>query len=392
MIQYYNPNLTFYGLFKALIERDAEKNIIDHFQAYTGKKYVLITGSCRASLYLAYRSLGITNKIVATSPLTCFSAIQPILLADNQIEFIDIDKNTLNIDLTLINKQVINKIDAIQVIHHGGIPVNFIGIKDRLRNHNVKIIEDCAQSYGSRYENKNVGFEADVACYSLIKNLYGIGGGVFATNDYDVYIKAKMYLEELPVISGKLLLFRIVRNLLETYKKNRVISYLYNLLMSVRSRRTDQYSLKPDSNIYVKPNNVVFKLNSVQLKKSYKINNKVKNNASYMVNRLAEKKISYNNGFNEDCSFTKLFVYNPKIRTKEMLENLNKRGIEAKHLEQKHNTVYQERFDGFEYFNDSESLKKCVNYYSVHDSIISLPLHNTLLTDDIEFIITSLAN
>ncbi len=390
MIQYYNPNLTFYSLFKALIERDAEKNIIDHFQAYTGKKYVLITGSCRASLYLAYKSLGITNKVVATSPLTCFSAVHPILLTGNKIEFIDVDDNTLNIDIELLDENILNEIDAIQIIHHGGVPVNYLGIKARLENNNVKIIEDCAQAYGARYENKNIGSEADVACYSMSKNLYGLGGGILATDNYEVYVKAKEYLNELPVISMKLLMFRIVRNIFETYKNNIILNKLYRLLMNVRNNSAEFSSLKLDSRFYVKPNEMILKINSVQLEKADQINKRVGNIAVIMLNRMINNNILYNDGFHDDCSFTKLFVYNPNLITIQLLEYLNTKSIEAKHLEQKHNSIYQDRFDRNGYFKDSESIKKCNKYNEIHDSIISLPLHDKLSSSDIDYIITNI--
>jgi len=373
MIQYYNPHFTFSTIFKSLFEKNAEQKIIDHFKEYTGKNFILVTGSCRQALYLSYISAGIENKNVATSPLTCFSAIQPILLAHNKIEFIDIELSSLNMDLTHLDEEVLGKIDAVQFIHHGGIPIDYLKRKEEIKTKGVLIIEDCAQAYGAKYQGKNVGSEADIACYSLIKNLYGISGGILATDSEQIYIAAKKYLQEYKQVDLKLIYFRLLRNLFETYRRNIFINSLYHLLMKLRPQSDNNYSIKADENNYVRSTKFVIKLNSVQLKKEKKINDKIKSEIIHTAHLLQKNEIISNNHFDDNCSFTKFFIFNENISTSEFIKKFESIGIELKHLENKYGSNYQKRFDKLMQFKESFTFRNCSVYYKVHDSIVALP-------------------
>ena len=72
-----------------------KEDIIKYFRAYTGKKHILITDSARTCLYLAHRFLDFNSNEVFVSPLTCKSALTPIIAAGKKINFIDIDEETL---------------------------------------------------------------------------------------------------------------------------------------------------------------------------------------------------------------------------------------------------------------------------------------------------------
>lgn len=374
MIQYYNPNLKLINILKSLFIRNAEDKIIKHFKEYSGKKHILITGSCRAALYLTYKALEKNKKIVATSPLTCFSAIQPILLAGKDIEFIDIDIKSLNLDINLLTNEKLAKIDILQIIHHGGVPINYLPIKDKIKNKNVIIIEDCAQAYGALYNGKNVGSEADVSCFSLIKNLYGVGGGILATDNFEIFDKAKELQADMSFISSKLVFFRIFRNFLETFRKYRLVNIIFKLLMSLRPETKESFSLKMDTNSYSKPSKIMLKVNAFQLDLAKAILSNQKESALNFIEALKENNLIFNDVFNENCSFTKLFIWNPVFDSIKTNSYLNKRGIESKHLEQKYRSLYQERFDKIFEPHRNGYIEKCKNYLSLHDTIISLPL------------------
>lgn len=387
MIQYYNPNLKLINIFNSLFIRNAEDKIIKHFKEYSGKKHILITGSCRAALYLTYKALEKSKKIVATSPLTCFSAIQPILLAGKEIEFIDINIKSLNLDINLLTNEKLSKIDILQIIHHGGVPINYLPIRAKIKSKNIIIIEDCAQAYGALYSGKNVGSEADVSCFSLIKNLYGVGGGILATDNFEIFDKAKELQRNMSFVSSKLVFFRIFRNFLETFRKYRLVNILFKLLMSLRPKTKESFSLKMDTNNYSKPSKIMLKINAYQLDLAKAILPKQKERVLNFIEALKKNNLIFNNNFNENCSFTKLFVYNPRFNSIKTNSYLNKMGIESKHLEQKYGYLYQERFDKIFEPRINGYIKKCKNYLSLHDTIISLPLPSNISKIDLNKIL-----
>jgi dTDP-4-amino-4,6-dideoxygalactose transaminase len=373
MIQYYNPNFTVKSFLSSLFEKNPEEKIINHFKEYTSKKYILVTGSCRSALFLSYIAAGITGKKIATTPLTCFSALHPVLLADNEIEFVDIDDKSLNMDVSLLTDDLLDRISAVQFIHHGGIPINYLDLKEKLKRKNIIIIEDCAQAYGAKYDGENVGSAADISCFSLIKNLFGIGGGILATDNYYIYESARKYQNTLPKVGFNLAVFRIFRNILDTYRKYGLMEYIYTILMKLRPDRND-FEITKNKNNYIRQNRIILNINSVQLNKVSTLNFINKKSALKTVKLLEEKNILYNNLYNEDCSFAKLFIYNPKFNSEKIIRKMNKLGIEAKHLEQKYNSYYQERFDKLKVFYKNESIKNCRKYISIHDSVISVPV------------------
>ena len=85
----------------------------------------------------------------------------------------------------------------------------------------------------------------------------------------------------------------------------------------------------------------------------------------------------------EEYSFTKLFIFNPKINSKNDIEYLNKIGIEAMHLESSFSSKYQNDILSSEIFKN-----KCINYKEIHDKIISIPLFEN--NYDLNYIIESL--
>jgi dTDP-4-amino-4,6-dideoxygalactose transaminase len=232
MIPYYSPNLGLLKILKAFWRQDSEQSVIAFFKELTGKEFVLLTSSCRAAMYLAYQSMPKKGNVIA-SPLTCKSALEPILYSGNQILFADVDSSTFNINVD-IPELVGRKAFAIQAIHLGGMPNEMEKIAEFAQQHSLLIVEDCAQALGAFYQQKSVGHWGDIACFSLIKTGYGIGGGVLATNDESIYRKAKKKQTDFAKIATKIVTFRLIRSLIETHRKNWFFEALYRLIMKSR--------------------------------------------------------------------------------------------------------------------------------------------------------------
>ncbi|MDZ7721983.1 MAG: DegT/DnrJ/EryC1/StrS family aminotransferase [candidate division KSB1 bacterium] len=375
MVPYYSPNISLKTIFNVFLQRDAEKTVVKFFQQLTGKKYVLLTSSCRAALYVAYQSLNQRGDVIA-SPLTCKSALEPILACDNLIIFSDINPDSFNINPELPNKLGEDAF-AIQAIHLGGIPNEMVKIVAFARRHNLFIIEDCAQALGAFIGEHSVGSFGDVACFSLIKTGYGIGGGVLATNDREIYSKATQLQNGFKKFSAKVVLFRLIRSLLETMRPCGLFDSIYRLLMKSRKHSAMFMQERQTSNfeIYLRrPSKLFFQLFAAQIPKL---------NRYWKMRRTKAKELAklfeldfYQSIINYPIfipSFTKFYT-KISLPAYEIIPMLWQKGIEAKHLEHKYLSFYQRRFDNDPDFSECQNLNMCDNYFKIHDHIVSLPL------------------
>ena len=345
----------------------AHESIADYFRKLTGKKHILITNSCRSALYLAWQCIDKTGEVI-TSPLTCKVAIDPIEEAGQKVVFADVNMVDLNIDSESVEKRITDNTIALQAIHLGGSSCDMDKLTELASKNKLKIIEDCAQSLGSTYKGKPTGSFGDIACFSLIKNAYGIGGGVLATNDEKLFKKAMKITDNLPLPSKSLLLFRIFKNLADTQRKNLIGRVLHSFLLKVKGSRRSYDTVKGQLR---KITAVELKIAALQIRKHRTLHSSRKNIGNQYVSQLMNLSLLKNRVISlYESSFTKFFVYHPSIDSYSHLRTLNDTGIEAMHLEQRAGSPVQERL-----VSEEDTLKLGLeNYNKIHDHIISLPV------------------
>jgi dTDP-4-amino-4,6-dideoxygalactose transaminase len=366
---YSSPNFRIIDFLRIifLTKAKAENKLMEYFKGITGKKYIIVTNSCRSALYLAYSTIGKTGEVI-TSPLTCKVAIDPIIESGNKAVFTDISLTDLNINTDDIEHRITENTLAIQVIHLGGNSCDMDEITRIAKKNKLWIIEDCAQSFGAIYNNNYCGSFGDISCYSLIKNAYGIGGGVFATDSLTIYNEALKLNNALKKSSGKLIAFRIVRNLIDTKRKYNIGRFLYKLLMNLKGTHSNYKTVIDQLR---KISSFELKISFHQISRVDNLHQKRKSIGIKFFQKLVSDGILQNDGFTiEKSSFTKFYIYNPVINSKLNLKYLNNRGIEAMHLENKYHSPYQDRIVSTEL-----AIKTGLNNYNkVHDCLISLPL------------------
>ena len=390
MIQYYSPNLSFFSVLKSIFVFQSEKQLIDIFKNISGKKYILLTGSCRSAMYLAYKSLDKTGEVI-TSPLTCKVAIDPIIKNNMVPVYSDIDKDLLVISTDDIENKISKNTIAIQAIHFGGIPCKMDKIMEIAKKHNLFVLEDCAQGLYSKFNGRNVGSYGDVACYSLIKNAYGIGGGILVTDNKDLYQKALKIQNTFLFLSKNLILFRIIRNIIESYRSYNIGEFFYKLLMTVRNK-SELYK-KQEEYIYTKLSLIESKISVIQLKKSFSLNKKRAGIGSQLIKILQENGVmeNYKNIEAVNSCFTKFYITNSNFNSKETIRKLNKQGIESKHLENKYQSFYQQSFaNDKKYYHNS--IDSCTNYLKIHDSLISIPIYEKMTNKQVIKLINCLGD
>lgn len=380
---YYNPNLPLSVLIKALFtsKAKAENRIKNYFKSLTGKKYILLTNSCRSALYLSYKAIEQQGEVI-TSPLTCKVAIDPIEESGNNPVYADIREDDLNMNPDDIEHRITKKTAAVKAIHLGGVSCEMDSINEIAKRHKLWVIEDCAQSFGAKYKGKYTGSFGDIACFSLIKNAYGIGGGILATNHLDVYKKAQKKQKQFSNTSKLLTYYRVTRNFVETYKRTLLGKLFHKLLMKMKGKKTSY--TKVEDQLKKNPH-IATKITAIQLSRINKLHHKRKKAGIEFYTQLKETGLLVNHEYNpENSSFTKFFAYHPEFDTIPLLEKLHKNKIEAMHLEHKTGSPYQEKFLD----EEAAHRKGLKQYLKVHDSVISLPLREDFNENDINKILS----
>lgn len=166
-------------------------------KSYIGSKHAVAVNSCTSGLHLALKAVGVTEgDTVICSSLTFIGTVNPIIYCGAKPIFIDSETETWNMDITLLEKAILNenkKPKAIIPVHIFGVPCNMSAIKQISIKYNIPIIEDAAESLGSTYKNTHTGVIGDIGVYSFNGNklLSTSGGGIVVSHNKDMidYIK-----------------------------------------------------------------------------------------------------------------------------------------------------------------------------------------------------------
>lgn len=154
---------------------------------YTGCRYTIAVNSGTDALLLALKAYEIgSGDEVITTAFSFFATAEAIALLGAKPVFVDIDPQDFNIDFKQIESKINSRTKAIIPVHLYGQPAEMNEIMALARKHNLRVIEDCAQSLGAEYQGLKTGSLGDCGCISFYptKNLGCFGdGGMIITND-----------------------------------------------------------------------------------------------------------------------------------------------------------------------------------------------------------------
>ena len=172
---------------------DYSKKFEINFSKFIGSKYCAGVGNGTDAIEIALEALDLKKNSEVIVPANTFVATAEAVIRSNlKLRFCDIDQDKLGFDLNQLKKLVNKKTSAIIVVHLYGIPDKMTEIVKICKKNNLKLIEDCSQSHGSKYKNKNVGNFGDISTFSFFpgKILGGIGdGGACITSQKSLYNK-----------------------------------------------------------------------------------------------------------------------------------------------------------------------------------------------------------
>lgn len=158
----------------------------EEFAAYTGTEYCVGVGSGLDALILAVRALGIgAGDEVIVQGNTYIASVMGITINGAKPVFVEPDE-FFQIDAEKIEEKITSKTKAVMVVHLYGHVAQMDRIVELCRKHELKLIEDCAQSHGACFRGQMTGTFGDAGCFSFYpsKNLGGFGeGGAVITSD-----------------------------------------------------------------------------------------------------------------------------------------------------------------------------------------------------------------
>ncbi|MDQ3194187.1 MAG: DegT/DnrJ/EryC1/StrS family aminotransferase, partial [Bacteroidota bacterium] len=169
-----------------------EKN----FAEYIGTKYSVSCANGTDAITLSLLALDIKEgDEVITQTNTCIPTVCAIVNSNATPVFCDVNENDLMIDTNDIIDKITERTKAIIPVNLFGASADYDKIMEISKKYSIPVVEDCAQSHGSKFGNQNTGTFGETGCFSFYpsKNLgcYGDGGAI-TTNHEGLYHKLIM--------------------------------------------------------------------------------------------------------------------------------------------------------------------------------------------------------
>ena len=161
------------------------------FAAWSDSAYAIALGNGTLALDIALQALNIgPGDEVIVTPRTFIASISSVVNAGATPVFADVDADSQNIEAHTIAKVLTPKTKAIVVVHLGGMPADMDAIMALATEHNLYVIEDCAQAHGAKYKGRSVGSIGHISAWSFCQDKImttGGEGGMVTTNDEQLW-------------------------------------------------------------------------------------------------------------------------------------------------------------------------------------------------------------
>ena len=162
------------------------KEFEEKFAEMCGAKNAVAVNSGTAALHSALYAIGVgKGDEVITVPFTFVATVNPIIMLGAKPVFVDVDETTFNIDVNKIEEKINDKTKAIVAVDLYGQPANYQVLKNLAEKHNLKIVEDACQAHFAEFKGKKSGVLGDIGCFSFYatKNMMTGEGGMIVTNN-----------------------------------------------------------------------------------------------------------------------------------------------------------------------------------------------------------------
>lgn len=167
------------------------------FAAWAGTDYAVALANGTLALDVALQAMGIgEGDEVIVTPRSFIASVSTVVNAGAMPVFADVEADTGNISARTIAPHITDKTKAIICVHLAGWPCDMDEIMALAKQHNLWVIEDCAQAHGAKYKGKPVGSIGHVGAWSFCQDKImttGGEGGMVTTNDKALWQKMWEY-------------------------------------------------------------------------------------------------------------------------------------------------------------------------------------------------------
>jgi dTDP-4-amino-4,6-dideoxygalactose transaminase len=310
------------------------------FAKFIGSNNSLMFSNATSALEAALFSVGVNSKSKVGS--TAFVIPSSYCSAYNlgaNIEFIDIDKNTLNLDYKTLIKQENPEITTLIVTHFYGNPCDMNSIMTWANKHDIFVIEDCSHAHGASFDNKPLGGFGHIGVFSLqgAKTISAGEGAAVVTNSDEFYAKMAAYGHQ------------------ESYKKFGIDQTKYNLPSFGYGRKM---RIHPLGAVLAGIDFQYLELKNSIFNTWFKDIEKLSNDSDY----FSVQKINQDakiGGYAQGLSL----ILNNKSDANDFISKLKKLGI---------NNFRRNYLDSIEYFSSSNTLHNTIEAF---DTVVFIPFY-----------------
>ncbi len=166
------------------------------FKEFVGVKYATVVSNGTLALHLGLLALGIgPDDEVIVPTLTYIASANAIAYTGATPVFVDCESDSWQIDPADVERKITAKTKAIMPVHIYGHPSDMNMLRAIADKHNLFIVEDSAEAFGSYYNNQHVGTFGDIGIFSFFgnKTITTGEGGMLVTNDKTLFDRAHHY-------------------------------------------------------------------------------------------------------------------------------------------------------------------------------------------------------
>lgn len=164
--------------------------------AHLGVKHCTVSTSGTAAIHIAIGAINPDpGDEIITGPITDMGTVIPILAQNCIPVFADLRRDNLGLDAADVAKRITERTRAIIPVHLCGNATDMDPLLELAKKHNLKIIEDCSQAYGTLYKGRHVGTIGDLGTFSLqqSKHITTGDGGMTVTNNDELGERAALF-------------------------------------------------------------------------------------------------------------------------------------------------------------------------------------------------------
>ncbi|MCR4393758.1 MAG: DegT/DnrJ/EryC1/StrS family aminotransferase [Dehalococcoidales bacterium] len=162
---------------------------------YLGCRYCVAFNSGTSALHAALLACGIGpgDEVIVPSFTFIATANAPLFVGARPV-FADIEDSTYGLDPEDVRRKITPRTRAILPIHYAGCPCKIYEILEIAREHNLLLIEDAAEAFGAKVQDRMIGTFGDAAIFSFCQNkIITTGeGGAVVTDNHTIYEKLKL--------------------------------------------------------------------------------------------------------------------------------------------------------------------------------------------------------